>query len=188
MKLSDLDSFRTLISRIEEIRSLSERMGGKSGQLEGTPPRAESISFSDLLNSRGNARDARGELAPRELSELISEQSLKNGLDPDLVSSVIRAESNFKRNAVSEKGAMGYMQLMPKTADLLGVEDPFDPEENISAGTKFLGDLVKRFGDTNLGLAAYNAGPGAVEKYKGVPPFRETKDYVQKVNRYWKGG
>jgi hypothetical protein len=108
-------------------------------------------------------------------------------VDPALIAAVIRAESNGVPTAVSRKGARGLMQLMPATARRLGVRRPFDPKENIRAGAAYLAELATRFGETraDLVLAAYNAGERAVEEYKGVPPYRETRDYVRRVLAFW---
>lgn len=114
--------------------------------------------------------------------EVIEEQAAEQGLPPDLVRAVIQAESGFNPNAVSVKGAMGLMQLMPATATELGVTNPFHPEQNIRAGVAYLRQLLDRYdSDVSLALAAYNAGPGAVERYSGIPPYRETRDYVKKI-------
>jgi hypothetical protein len=121
-------------------------------------------------------------VAPAALRERINDHSLARDLDPKLVEALIRVESAFNSRAVSSKGAMGLMQLMPGTAIELGVENAFDVEENLRGGTAYLRSLLDRFsGDLTLALAGYNAGPGAVEKYRGVPPYPETTDYVRRV-------
>lgn len=114
--------------------------------------------------------------------DIINRYAKKYGVDKHLVRAVIQQESGGNCQAVSPKGAQGLMQLMPATAKILGVEDPFDPEENIKGGVKFLRDCLNRFNqNTALALAAYNAGPKAVEKYHGIPPYKETKRYVAQV-------
>jgi soluble lytic murein transglycosylase-like protein len=111
----------------------------------------------------------------------------RHGLDPDLIHSVIRAESAGNPRAVSPKGAAGLMQLMPGTAQSLEVQDVFDPAQNVEAGTRYLRDLLERYKDDPnrlaLALAAYNAGPEKVEAYQGIPPYRETREYVGRVIR-----
>jgi soluble lytic murein transglycosylase-like protein len=109
--------------------------------------------------------------------------ALGQGLEPEFVRSVARIESDLRQDAVSNKGAIGLMQLMPGTAALLGV-DAHNPQDNVLGGAKFLRELLLRYnGDATLALAAYNAGPGAVEKYNGVPPYLETRKYIIKVLR-----
>lgn len=116
------------------------------------------------------------------------EAARRHGLDPELVLAVVAVESAFRPDAVSPKGAQGLMQLMPATARSLQVHDAFDPAANLDGGARYLGSLVSRYdGDLDRALAAYNAGPGAVDRYKGIPPYKETQGYVKKVMRKYKG-
>lgn len=125
-----------------------------------------------------------GQPAPR-MAELIEQTAGRHEVDPHLVRSVVSVESNFNPYAVSPKGAQGLMQLMPATARRFGVANAFDPAANLEAGVKYLKYLKDLFKDERLALAAYNAGEGAVLRYKGVPPFAETQDYVEKVRRLY---
>jgi Transglycosylase SLT domain len=118
------------------------------------------------------------------LDQAIAAGSERYRIDPDLISSVIRAESNYNAHAISPKGAQGLMQLMPKTASNLGVSNPFDPQANVDGGTRYLRELIERYNfDLVKALAAYNAGPKRVEQYGGVPPYRETRAYVARIVR-----
>ena len=119
-----------------------------------------------------------------DVHQAVAEASDRYRLDPDLLDSVIRAESGFNPRAVSPKGAQGLMQLMPDTASKLGVPNAFDPEANVDGGTRYLRELLERYNfDLIKALAAYNAGPHRVEQYKGVPPYRETRHYVASIVR-----
>ena len=119
-----------------------------------------------------------------DLDQVVREASSRNRLDPDFVSSVIMAESNFKTHAVSKKGALGLMQLMPATAAQLGVADPFDPRANVEAGTAHLSALLDLYNNDPIkALAAYNAGAHRVKQYNGVPPYHETRAYISKIVR-----
>lgn len=117
------------------------------------------------------------------IPELVEKTSRAHNVDPLLVDSLIRVESNYNPNAVSPKGAEGLMQLMPPTARMLGVDDSFDPAQNIEAGVKYLKYLQDLYKDDRLALAAYNAGPGAVDRFKNIPPYPETQKYVEKVGK-----
>jgi soluble lytic murein transglycosylase-like protein len=129
------------------------------------------------------AADSEKMLTPREL---VTRAAIHNGLPPEIVHSVAKAESGYHVDAVSPKGAIGLMQLMPGTAAELNA-NPYDPKENVEAGAKYLRDLLLKYENdphqVTKALAAYNAGPGAVDKYKGVPPYRETVQYVNRVVR-----
>jgi hypothetical protein len=130
------------------------------------------------------------QVAEKSVHELVTEAALRYGLPPELVHGVAQAESAYRASAVSPKGAMGIMQLMPETARKLDA-DPMNPVQNIDAGTRLLRELLLRYEGADNGvrraLAAYNAGEGAVERYGGVPPYRETQGYVEKViGLYWK--
>ena len=127
--------------------------------------------------------------------DLIQAAAVRNGVDPALLAGLVKQESNFNPNAQSPAGARGLTQLMPATARGLGVTDPSDPAQGLEAGAKFLGGLLRQFGgNESLALAAYNAGPGAVQKFGGIPPYEETQRYVPKVlgnaaqyRRIWAG-
>lgn len=120
--------------------------------------------------------------APDVLHQLVTETAHKHNIDPALVSAVISTESNWNTAAISNRGALGLMQLVPQTALHYGVYNPFDPTQNVEAGVTYLSTLLERYnGDLPKALAAYNAGPSVVDRWGGVPNYRETRDYVQKV-------
>ncbi|AOQ24339.1 Membrane-bound lytic murein transglycosylase F [Moorella thermoacetica] len=132
----------------------------------------------------GSQVDRTGAPAPSNtsLETLISEVAARYGLPASLLKGVVAAESGFNPGAVSPAGAIGLMQLMPATARALGVNNPFDPAANLDGGARYLKQMLDRFqGNIRMALAAYNAGPGAVEHYRGVPPYRETRAYIDKV-------
>ncbi len=123
-----------------------------------------------------------------KLEPLIDRHSAAQNLDPRLVRAVIQAESGYNPRALSNKGAIGLMQLMPATASTLRVSDPWNIEENLRGGTAYLRKLLDRFaGSLEMAVAAYNAGPGAVERHRGIPPYRETREYVRRVIGLYRG-
>jgi hypothetical protein len=152
-------------------------------------PTAEIDHFEALPDSPTSHQDSATStdaIAPQhfDLSQAVKDASGTYQLDPDLVTSVIRAESGFNVRAVSPKGAQGLMQLMPKTASQLGVKNAFDPQANVEAGTRYLRELLERYNfDLIKALAAYNAGPQRIDQYNGVPPYYETKAYVARIVR-----
>jgi len=127
--------------------------------------------------------------SPQDIDAAIDQAASRHNVDPNLVRAVIKVESNFNPNAVSRKGAMGLMQLMPQTARQLKVQNPFDPQQNVDAGVRHLKQLMESYGgDVRLTLAAYNAGQGAVARSAGVPHFAETRNYVKRITQLYYGG
>jgi soluble lytic murein transglycosylase-like protein len=126
--------------------------------------------------------------SPGDIDSAIEQAAARHNVDPNLVRAVVKVESNFNPNAVSRKGAMGLMQLMPSTARQLKVKDPFDPEQNVDAGVRHLKQLLESYdGDIKLTLAAYNAGAGAVARSSGVPHYAETQNYVRRITNLYYG-
>ena len=127
-------------------------------------------------------------ISGRDYSPYVHKAAAKYDLEPELIKAVIKTESNGDHRAVSKKGAMGLMQLMPSTANDLNVSNPFNPEENIEGGVRYLKQLIERFdGNLTLALAAYNSGPKTVERYGSVPPIQETRQYVQRIYTLYNG-
>lgn len=142
----------------------------------GTAKSQTTTSFAQALNKATSS--------VKSLDDIFEQASDKYGVDAKLLKAVAKAESGFQTDAVSSCGAQGVMQLMPSTAASLGVHDSFDAQQNIDGGAKYLSGLINKYGDAKLALAAYNAGSGNVDKYGGVPPFKETQNYVRKVMSY----
>lgn len=144
----------------------------------------------DRTESVSNAQDFSSYLQTTEsLEEIITEASRQYNVPENLIKAIIKTESDFQPDATSHSGAQGLMQLMPATAKELGVTDAYDPYQNVMGGTKYIAQLLDKYdGDVKLALAAYNAGSGNVKKYGGIPPFKETQNYVVKVMNYYTGG
>lgn len=189
MRISE--SFQRTLQRIQEIQTRIE-------QIQGRLPQANAPQFAELVPPVGFPASGglppgfelqpAGNLAshsfPPEVQRwepLVGSIAQRYGLDTEFILRIIEAESGGNPNAVSPKGAIGLMQLMPDTARALGVQNPYDPVQNIEGGVRYLRHLLDRFGDRRLALAAYNAGPGNVQRYGGVPPFPETIRYLQKI-------
>lgn len=173
MNISGLDITLRRISQIET------KFGGNINT-----PNTSTASFDNILKDtlNKNNKTNTNSINDNEINSLVEKYAKENNLDSSLVNAVIKAESNFNSDARSKVGAQGLMQLMPATAKSLGVEDAFNPEQNIKGGTKYLSNMLDRFnGNKKLALAAYNAGPNAVNEYNGVPPYEETQNYVKKV-------
>ena len=161
------------MSVMDDVARAERRIGELSGT--GAP---RGVSPSRPVGSAA-AFDA---AVSRNIDELVRSAARTAGVDPALVAAVARTESNFDATARSPAGAAGLMQLMPATAQAVGVENPYDPAQNVRGGARYLRELLDRFGgDVRRAVAAYNAGPGAVERAGGVPPFAETRRYVERV-------
>jgi hypothetical protein len=137
------------------------------------------------VRAAGSASPQRQETLTAEgLNQIVSSAGERHQIDPDFIRSVIKADSGFRQNAVSSKGALGLMQLMPGTASELGVSNPFNPNSNVEGGTRYLRDLLVKYNfDVNKALAAYNAGPKRVDQYHGIPPYNETQAYISRIIR-----
>jgi hypothetical protein len=144
-------------------------------------PDGSKYIWNETPGQRARRLSSRLQVPRSEISSLIDFHARRQNLNPRLVQAVIQVESGYNPRARSRKGAMGLMQLTPETAKLLGVGDPYDPEQNIDGGTRYLRQQLDSFPNLSLALAAYNAGPTAVTQHDGIPPYRETRDYVHRV-------
>lgn len=156
----------------------------------GIGPDGRKVITNESLAQRARRYSSRLLPVPDDdLSPLIDRHCQEQNLDPKLVRALIQAESGYNRRALSNKGAKGLMQLMPSTASLFQVRDPYDADENLRGGTSYLRSLIDHFaGRLELAVAAYNAGPGAVEKHGGIPPYQETREYVRRVLGMYRDG
>lgn len=189
---SDNSLFQEMLAGL--ITEQTDALGATASRLEELFGSTQSAVNSFGLNSIGAGQMlppiqlTKMALKETDFDEIVDQASAAFNLPAKLIKSVIEKESNYNPNAVSPAGASGLMQLMPGTARGLGVKDIFDPAENIFAGSKYLRQMMDRYGNNiELALAAYNAGPGNVDKYGGIPPFKETQDYVKKVTNTFFG-
>ncbi|MGN1125603.1 MAG: lytic transglycosylase domain-containing protein [Candidatus Gastranaerophilaceae bacterium] len=174
-------SLQVTLQRIDAIERQFASLTRQASNYTEEQENKTSKEFQNILDKK--VEQVKGSSVPKEeINDLINEYSSKYGLDSDFVKSVVKQESGFNVNATSKCGAMGLMQLMPSTAKGLGVTNAYDAEQNIAGGTKYLKGLLDRFDNNKeLALAAYNAGPNAVKKYGGVPPYKETQNYVKSI-------
>lgn len=172
------------LERINAIRAGLHRLGspGDRAARQVAAPRFDEL-LAGAMSAPASSPSASGRDAGR-YDELIREAARRCGLSADLIHAVVRAESDYDPHCTSSAGAMGLMQLMPATARALGVVDAYDPTQNLLGGCRYLRAQFDRFGDLSLALAAYNAGPGAVARYGGIPPYHETRAYVRRVLSY----
>lgn len=184
-----IEDMYNVMSRINEIKS---RFGLNKSKVT-IPETGNSQSFGQMTDEAVSLLDndfgvyEEGTVSKNDIDKIVNYYSQKKGVPAPLVRSVIRAESDYNPEAISPKGAMGLMQLMPETAMGLGVENPFNPEENIKGGVTHLKSLLDNYkGNYKLALAAYNAGQGNVDKAGGIPDFKETREYVKKVSNLYK--
>ncbi len=174
-------AFQRTLQRVQEIETRVRELRGETTQP--ATSRFDAAFVAPVGFPAGGTPPPGMQIRPRsrEWEPLVAPIAARYNLDTELILRVIEAESGGDPRAVSPKGAMGLMQLMPGTARALGVSDPFDPTQNIEGGVRYLSHLLQRFGDLRLALAAYNAGPGNVQRYGGVPPFPETERYIVKI-------
>ncbi|MGC9319004.1 MAG: lytic transglycosylase domain-containing protein [Armatimonadota bacterium] len=175
-----------MLSRLPQIIQRVATIRSRLGQVWGAQSERATLQESGFAQALAVARRSHAPHAGGHgrFDDVIRHAAASYGLGEDLLHAVIRAESGYDPGCTSSAGAMGLMQLMPGTASALGVSDAYDPVQNVLGGARYLREQLDRFGDLSLALAAYNAGPGAVERHGGIPPYRETEAYVQRVLGY----
>lgn len=185
-----LEGVSRALSRIDELRSKIQAIVGQANASQGVaatgagtgspPPDAPGGAFRSALATATAGESLSS--APEPIRSMLQGAARRHGVPFPMLESVARRESAFNARAVSPKGAQGLMQIMPGTQSVVGVTDPFDPGQSIEGGARYLRMMLDQFGgDPRRALAAYNAGPGAVERYNGVPPFAETQGYVRRI-------
>jgi soluble lytic murein transglycosylase-like protein len=178
---------QAILARMQELKAEPAPTASTSAPFEMGPssPLAGKIATSGStapMSPFGGSLGVTPSIGADQLKSLVQRAAQEQNLDPDLLDALVQTESAYNPLARSSKNAVGLCQLMPDTARGLGVTDPLDPAQNVRAGAKYLSSLMSKFnGDVSKALAAYNAGPGAVEKFGGVPPYEETKNYVAKI-------
>lgn len=167
---------------MNDIAAVQSRIAEITGQNFAAAPASNGPSFASMVASALQPTQGPNVIPPPQIEQLVTANAGAWGVDPALVKAIIANESGFNANATSKTGAQGLMQLEPGTASDLGVANAYDPAQNVWGGTRYIRGLLDRFhGDVRLAVAAYNAGPGAVEKYGGIPPYAETQNYVANV-------
>ena len=165
-------------AKLETFADVLKTSDSKAGGFRVLPSKMDAVKYPQSPSHLGSSLG----MTKAQLQGIIANVSKKYNVDEKLVNAVIKQESGFNPKATSHCGAMGLMQLMPNTAKEMGVKDAYNPLQNIEGGVRYLSTLLKRYnGNTVLALAAYNAGPGSVDKYSGVPPYKETQNYVKNI-------
>ncbi len=177
---------QAMLAKLEQLKSQIEPPAASPAFEIPTKPPSLSGKITESgttpMNPFGTGSSIKSLISPEMLQPMIERAAKEQGLDPNLLDSLVQAESNYDPGAISRTRAMGLTQLMPDTAKELGVIDPFDPAQNLRGGARYLAQMMKRFdGDLVKAVAAYNAGPGAVTKHGGIPPYVETQNYVERV-------
>ena len=190
MKISiiNVDGTTTYIDHMTPVTTTEDVSESLNSATEALNDAQATSNSAAVTNATGSAATVTSTTAsvPTDLMSIFQEAAQTYGVDVNLLTAIARQESNFTASATSSSGAMGIMQLMPATAQGLGVNDAYNPYENIMGGAKYISQLLSRYnGDVSLALAAYNAGSGNVAKYGGIPPFAETQNYVSKVLGYY---